>query len=516
MSISPDEPPAGHDVTCDVAVLGAGPAGIAAAGAAAATGARVALIDAGTRIGGQYWRHREADPGRHHTGWSAFRRLQEVLTQYAPGIVFLPGHSVWQVEPVAASGFRVHTTVDEQEATIDARALVLACGAYDRQVPFPGWTLPGVFTAGAVQALLKGHGVLAGRRIVVGGTGPFLLAVAAGLVQGGADVVGVCEAGAAPTAFARHPLAVARNPGKVAEGLRYASVLARHRVPYRTRTAVVVASGDDSVTGAQIATLDRQWNVVPGTRRFVDCDTVAVGWGFTPQLELAVQLGCGTSLDADGSLVADVDDRQSSTVAGVFVAGEATGVGGAALAVTEGTIAGRQAAAAARGAASPGTSSPGVASPGAAWPGAGGSAVVPAALRRRRGAQRAFAAALLRAYPVRPGWMGWSSDDTVVCRCEEVTVGQIAAAVELGAENARAVKLYARPGMGLCQGKVCGYATGALVAARCGRTPSAADVAGVAGRPIAAPITLGALAAAHHRDAGNDGRPTGPAGQGSD
>ena len=467
----------------DVAVLGAGPAGLAAAGAAAADGALVALIDSGARPGGQYWRHRAGDDGAQHSGLSTFQRLREALARQAANVQYLSGHSIWHVERLRGSGFRVHTTADGGERVVLARTVIVATGAYDRQLPFPGWTLPGVFTAGAAQALLKGQGVLVGSRIVVAGTGPFLLAVAAGLAEGGADVVGVFEAGGTPAGFVRHPLAVARNPSKLIEGAHYARVLAGHRIPYRTRTAVVAAHGPDSVTGVVVAKLDRRWDVVPGSQRTVECDTLAVGYGFTPQLELAVQLGCATRLDIDGSLVAVVDDEQLSSVPGVYVAGEATGVGGAALSVVEGEIAGRRAAAAAvKTDPDPKTLR---------------------RLRRRRRAERGFAAAMHMAFPVQPGWMSWSNEHTVVCRCEEVPKGKIVdAIVELGAMDPRAVKLYARPGMGLCQGRVCGYATTCIVAAAGGRAPSAADLRGVAGQPIAGPVTLGALAAAHERGPG--------------
>lgn len=471
----------GHDVF-DVAVLGAGPAGLAAAGSAAAAGARVALVDAGRRTGGQYWRHQQDDDGNHHTGWSTYQTLQRAVEIHADRIEHLAGHSIWQVETLPGPRFRVNMTTEDGawgERVILARTVIVATGAYDRQLPFPGWTIPGVFTAGAVQALLKGHGVLAGSRIVVAGTGVFLLAVAAGLAEAGADVAGVFEAGGAPTAFVRHPLAVARNPTKLAEGAHYARILARHRIPYRTHTAVVRARGTASVTGVVAAKLDRDWRVIPGSEREVDCDTLAVGYGFTPQLELAVQLGCSTRLDVDGSLVAVVDADQLSSAAGVYVAGEATGVGGSALCTVEGEIAGRSAAAATGHTSTAGRTD--------------------RRLRRARAARQQFAIALLEAFPVRPGWMSWPEEDTVVCRCEEVTVAAIDEAIhELGAADPRAVKLYSRPGMGLCQGRVCGYATSCLVADRAGRTPSAADLQGVAGRPIAQPITLGQLARAHH------------------
>lgn len=537
------------DAPYDLAVLGAGPAGLAAAVTAAAAGARVALVDSGPRPGGQYWRHRPGDNGAPGHGGTAFQRLRYGLTAHADRIDYLAGHSVWHVERTG-DGFRTHMvpahtgpahmvrthtapahttpghTVSDHIApdhiapdhtgpdhtgpdhigpdhigrghtgpdhtasrhmasthtadgpagrVLRSRTVVVATGAYDRQLPFPGWTLPGVFTAGGVQALLKGQGVVAGQRIAVAGTGPFLLAVAAGLAEAGARVVGVFEAGL-PAGFGRHPLAVARNPAKLAEGADFLRTLLRHRVPYRTRTAVVAAHGDGEVTGATVARLDAGWRIVPGSQRRIDCDTLAVGYGFTPQTEIVLQLGCATHRDLDGSLVATADGRQLSTVPGVYLAGEVCGVGGAAQSVTEGELAGLHAAFVTTGAAP--------------------DRAVVRRLTRRRAAQRGFATALHEAFPVRPGWTTWLDTDTLVCRCEEVTSEAVTEAVEeLGATDARGVKLYARPGMGLCQGRVCGYAVGCLVAARTGRGPTEDDLRSMAGRPIAQPLTLGTLAA---------------------
>jgi thioredoxin reductase len=416
----------------DIAVIGAGPAGLAAATAARRAGARVALLDSGSRAGGQYWRHRDGhDP------------IPVNLRQD-----LLPGHAVWHVEP-DADGFTTHTTAGE----IRSRTVIIATGAYDRQLPFPGWTLPGVFTAGGAQAMLKGHGVPVGNRVVVAGTGPFLLPVAAGL---GKRVVGVFEA-SSPLGFARHPLAVARNLGKLVEGAGYL------RVPLHTRTAVVAAHGDDRVRAVTVAKLDRDGR--PGASRDIECDAVAVGYGFTPQLELPLQLGCDTRLDTDGSLVATADAWQRASVPGVYLAGEVCGVGGAQLSVVEGAIAGAHAA---------------------------GARPPRRLLLRKRSALRAFAAAMHDTYRIGGGW---HSDDTIVCRCEEVTAREVReSVVELGATDPRGVKLLARPGMGLCQGRVCGYATACLVADTLGRPVTAADLRGMAARPIAAPVTLGDIA----------------------
>lgn len=439
------------DTVVDIAVLGAGPAGLAAAVAAHRAGARVTLVDAAPRVGGQFWRHRPTEDGD-----SALRRLR------ATPLDFRAGHAVWHVERTA-DGFTTHTSAGEE---IRSATVVLATGAHDRQLPFPGWTLPGVFTAGGAQALLKGHGVVVGTRVVVAGTGPFLLPVAAGLAAAGTRVAGVFEAGS-PLGFARHPGAVLRNLGKLAEGAAYLRTLRRHGVTPRTRATVVAAHGDDRVRAVAVAALDRAWRVVPGSEREIECDAVAVGYGFTPQLELPLQLGCATHLDVDGSLVATADDRQRASVPGVYLAGEVCGVGGAPLAVVEGTLAGADAA----------------------------GAAPDRRLLRRRAALRAFAVAMHRTYRVPPGWQTWLTDDTLVCRCEEVPVRDVLrAVVDLGATEPRTVKLLARPGMGLCQGRVCGHATACLVAEALGRPVTAPDLLGMSSRPIAQPVTLGSLA----------------------
>lgn len=444
------------DSVVDAAVLGAGPAGLAAAVAAHRAGARVTLVDSGARVGGQYWRHRDGAEsiavGRGHRLWTTLRELRDVPLD------FRPGQAIWHVERTG-DGFTTHTSGGE----VRSRTVIVATGAHDRQVPFPGWTLPGVFTAGGVQALLKGHGVVAGDRIVVAGTGPFLLPVAAGLAEAGARVLGVFEAGS-PLGFARHPAAVLRNLGRVAEGAAYLRVLRRHRVRFHTGKTVVAAHGDDQVRAVTVARLDRTWHVV--TEQEIECDTVAVGYGFTPQLELPLQLGCDTHLDADGSLVATADEWQRASIPGVYLAGEVCGVGGAQLSLVEGAVAGLHAV--------------------------GGTP--DRRFVRRRARLRAFAAAMHRTFPVRSGWQTWLADDTVVCRCEEVTVREIRRSiVDLGATDPRAVKLLARPGMGLCQGRVCGFATACLVA----RPVTASDLLGLSARPIAQPVTLGSIAGQH-------------------
>ncbi|MEU4922381.1 FAD-dependent oxidoreductase [Streptomyces parvus] len=478
--------PGGHAATReprDLVVVGAGPAGMAAAATALDGGLRVALVDAGSAPGGQFWRHppddaRDALPTEDlHHDLRTYRALRATLAAHerTGRLTLLLDHHVWTTAR-AADGFTVHAVdrgrpPEERAVVLRAPALLVATGAYDRQLPFPGWDLPGVLTAGGLQSLLKGGGAVAGRRVVLGGTGPFLLPVAAALAARGAEVVAVCEA-AAPSAWLRHPAPLLRNPAKWAEAAGYASTLARYRIPLRTRTGIVGAEGDGRdgrVAVVRTAFLDAGGAPRPGTERRIEADTVGVGWGFVPQLDLLLPLGCALADAGDGTTAAAVDTGQRTTVPGLYAAGETCGVGGAALALSEGRVA----------AVSVLTdlSAPGL-------PG-----VRPLAAERRSVARhRAFARAMAEAHPVPRDWSAWLTDDTTVCRCEEVTAGAVRAARDDGpATDHRQVKQLTRAGMGWCQGRMCGPAVHCLAAARTAPyTP--------AERLIATPVTLGALA----------------------
>jgi thioredoxin reductase len=478
----------------DVAVVGAGPAGLAAATAAAGAGRAVVLVDAGEQPGGQYWRHPDESAARDdeslgHHDWPAFIDLRTRLRQLcaAGRITYLPRRQVWFVERAAAGAAGHACTLqltaayaegaregEQPPNAVTADALVLCPGGYDRQLPIQGWDLPGVMAAGGVQALLKAHRTLAGRRAIVAGTGPFLWPVATGLAQAGADVVAVCEAGSV-AGWAKHPLAAAAVPSKGREALDYALALARNRIPFRQRTAITAIRGIDEVQSVELSRLDRDGRV-RGLRGVFDVDLVALGWGFTPSLELVTAAGAATRKDADDSLVAVVDAEQRSTAPGVYVAGEATGVGGALLAVAEGELAGLVAARDQR------------------------ATVDPAAVRRlqkRIVRYRRFAAAMRSAHPVPRHWEQWLRPETTICRCEEVSYQQVCAARDdLWAGDARTVKLLARPGMGWCQGRVCGFAAAKLAVAQEGRELTAEDLRPIARQTFAAPVALEQLAEA--------------------
>ncbi|MEO6999912.1 MAG: FAD-dependent oxidoreductase, partial [Terracoccus sp.] len=510
----------------DVVVIGAGPAGLACvATLLAETSLAVALIDAGHGAGGQYWRQpapaplhetesptveravratrnvlstvegrREDSSGRGragsdevaaphraglHHGLDAFQELRAGLERgRAEGrLVTRFAHHAWAVTAADSSssteqGYAVHMVDrsgrpgEERELTITGRALVIATGAYDRALPFPGWDLPGVMTVGGLQALLKAGGVAAGRRLAIGGTGPFLLPVAAALAARGSTVIGVFEANH-PVRWVRESRAVLRNAGKLREGAGYAATLLRHRVPVRARRMIVAAYGTDRVEAVSVVRLDRSGRPVPGSSERHEVDAVGIGWGFTPQLDLAVTLGLRLVRDEGGTPVVEVDAVHRTSRDRVYAAGETCGVGGADLSLVEGRLAARGVALDLNG--------PGVTDDPAS------STDVSSARRLRT-----FADAIMRAHPVPAGWVDALTDETIVCRCEEVHFGAVRAAVEGGATDARQVKQLTRTGMGWCQGRVCGYAASLLSAGGPGDPDE---------RLVSAPVTLGALAA---------------------
>ena len=468
-----------------VAVVGAGPAGLAAAVHAAAGGLTVVLIDAGARPGGQFWRHPALAPGVDERAgqhdWKSFAALRRALRAHtdAGRIRYLGRAQVALLDCPPNHGgppFLLHLTPVTADApavpdVVAATNLVLCPGGYDSQLPVPGWDLPGVMAAGGVQALLKGSRTLPGTRAVLAGTGPFLLPVATGFAAAGGAVVAVCEANS-PLRWARQAHRAAQVPAKGREALGYAAAFARHRIPYHPRTIVTQVLGDQEVRGAVLAKADATGQPVPGTSREVAADLVAFGWGFTPALELPIAAGARTRIDTDGSLVVAVDDQQRTSAPRVRAAGEATGVGGATLAVAEGELAARSLVAELTGAP-----------------------LRARALQHRISRLRAFAHAMHAAHPVPASWTRWLTDDTLVCRCEEVPVAAVRDAVaNLGAADPRTVRSLTRVGMGWCQGRICASACARLVVGLTGEALTAGDLEAVSRRTFAAPLELSRIA----------------------
>jgi NADPH-dependent 2,4-dienoyl-CoA reductase/sulfur reductase-like enzyme len=369
-----------------IAIVGAGPAGIGAALRARALGADVTVFDDNFAPGGQIWR-----------GGYSFRDA---------GIRF-----VSQARIVSARAADRTLNIERPDEAFEFRydRLILATGARELFLPFPGWTLPGVAGVGGLQALVKGGVPIRGKRVAVAGSGPLLLAGAAFLRKAGADVVLIAEQ-AAPASVARFGTELVRHPGKLLQGAALQWGLLG--VPYRLGCRLERAEGSGRV--------ERVWFRSGGGVFAEEVDYAAVAWGLVPNTELARMLGC------HAAATVEVDELQRTSLESVWCAGEATGIGGVDVSYIEGEIAGCAAAGDEGGARG---------------------------LLGKRARARRFADAANRAFRLNPELRGLPDRETIVCRCEDVTFGRLG-----GTRSFREAKLLTRCGMGPCQGRVCGAA----------------------------------------------------------
>jgi NADPH-dependent 2,4-dienoyl-CoA reductase/sulfur reductase-like enzyme len=384
---------------CDVLVVGAGPAGMAAAVAAAPSGASVVVIDDNPAPGGQIWRH-------------------------GPGAVLPPAARQWRDALAGHANIRVRSgtrvvavpaphelLLEDAEGATRMRwnKLVLCTGARELLLPFPGWTLPGVTGAGGLQALIKAGLPVAGERIVIAGSGPLLLAAAATARVAGAKVLRIAEQ-ASFASVARFGASLVRWPGKAAQAVALGSA----QFPqYRTGSRIVSAQGTARVESARLLQGGREVDIA--------CDRIACGFGLVPNTQLGQLLGC--ALAGQGL---SVDGLQATSVAGIYAAGECTGFGGSERALAQGTIAGHAAV---------------------------GNDREAKAHQGERARWDAFAAQLHRSFALAPELKQMPRPDTLVCRCEDVPLSALSACT--GWTDA---KLHSRCGMGACQGRVCGDA----------------------------------------------------------
>ncbi len=451
-----------------IVIVGAGPAGLAAAAEATRAGLAVTVVDEYAAPGGQFFRDR--GPGRDTPGSGAARAhalKAALLAEIDPRkVTWLTGATVWSTSrPNLLALFR-----DGRVELLAWQKLVVATGAYERPVAFPGWTLPGVMTPGAVQTLVKAHGVAPGSDVLLAGSGPFLWSVAEELLLAGVRVAGLVEAGR-PARWGSGLSTAVRHPGRLAEALRYLRIVRRHRVPVSLGCAVVAAHGTDRLEAVTVSRVDREWRPEPGTERTLRVDVLAVGFGFLPSTELTRHLGCAHRFDdLRGGWVPEHDDRMETTVPGVYVAGEVAGIGGAYAAMAEGRLAGL-AAALALGA---------------------GRAGRLADLRRARRRARGFGDLVLRTFRFQPGLTALIRDDTPICRCEEVTAGQLRARLGETEPDLRSLKGVIRPGMGFCQGRICSRLVAGVASAALGVSEAALGM--LTARPPLRPIPMAALA----------------------
>lgn len=389
----------------DIAVIGAGPAGLAAAATAASRGARVVLIDENPATGGQIWRGAAVG---EHARWRALAVHHNVHMQTATALFSVHAPQAPHAPFVLRLDHRSRGT------TLHATKLILATGARELLLPFEGWTTPGVLGAGGLQAMIKGGLDVRSRRIIVAGSGPLLLAVA-GVARGqGADVVALAEQ-ATLAAHARAALALVRAPSKWGQAADLAIALRgiptfRGWWPIRAHARQGVLSALELTDGSEC--------------RVIECDLAGVGFGLVPNTRVAAMLGC----ELRGARV-HVDPYQRTSVPNVWCAGEAAGIGGADAAVLEGQIA------------------------------ACGATETQAdeAILAERDRARRFVSAMSQALVLRPELKHIAPPSEFLCRCEDVRLGEVRAQ-----SSWRDAKLQTRCGMGECQGRTCGPAAAFL------------------------------------------------------
>jgi thioredoxin reductase len=389
------------------------------------------------------------------------------------GASFVTEASVWG----AFTPLTISAITPACKVTVRPKRLIIASGAYDRGVPIPGWTLPGVITTGAAQTLLRSYQVSPGKRVLIAGNGPLNLQVARELTDVGVDVVALVEASRAPGLRTLGALArmTIEAPSLVRTGVAHMSSLRRSGVPIIHGHALVRVEGHGRAERAVVGRIDESGRMMEATERDFAVDAVCMGYGFLPQVELARALGCHHSFDSTrGSLIVDRDEDGRTDVRDVFVVGDAGGIAGARVAIAQGQLAAHSVI---RDLA-----------PSASAHSRADVSAVRSELRRYQRFQEALWA-LYRA-PVITHQL--ATPDTIMCRCENVEKQAIASLTNVECESLGTMKRRCRAGMGACQGRYCGTVLAEMVRQRLDTQLSDLDF--FAPRPPVRPVTIASIA----------------------
>jgi D-hydroxyproline dehydrogenase subunit alpha len=434
-------------------------------------GGRVTLIDEAALPGGQIYRQSDPELKGEEFAERAERdrkhRLIQGFNQIVGSIDYRAGATVYAL---FANG-EVHVAHGDRTEVLRPDATILATGVRELAIPFPGWTTPGVMFAGGVQALLKSQRVLAGRKSVVAGCGPLPVVVAAQMLRAGGTVAALAPLRSF-SAMLRHPAGLWYGRAIVREGLRYAWSVRRAGVPVMTGFVPIRAIGKDRIEAVVLARVDAVGRRIPGTEREIACDLLAINYGFVANSELAAMAGARMRRDpVGGGWLPIVDEFGCTSVPGLLVAGDGAGLRGALIAEIEGTIV-------AAAATSPTSTER-----------AGMRRDLAEALARRRTWLR-FQEAVRTTLRLSPELWRVADDDTIVCRCENVRLGEIRGAIEGGHRSINAIKRNVRTGMGWCGGRICLHALAALIELHTGAAPAEM----MTPRPMIRPVSFAAIA----------------------
>jgi D-hydroxyproline dehydrogenase subunit alpha len=458
----------------EVLVIGNGLAGIVAANRLAAAGAGVVLVDENIHIGGQLLRRIPERLGAvnvYHPDYVKKLGFNFIAALKANKITVL---NRTRVLGIYADNEVLIEENEKKVRTLTAQRILLATGAREKFLPFRGWTKPGVLSAGAAQVLIKSSGVLPSRDLVVGGSGVFLYSVAYEALKAGARIQAVLEQ---TSMFDKLPLAwqLLHQLPKLSEGARFMSRLALSRVPIRFNTRIVEARGSGALEEVVSAPVDGHGRAVSGKEKIYRAPLLAVGHGFSANIELALMAGCQGEYAAErGGWVIKTDDDLRTSLPGTFAAGEITGIAGGLKSICEGEIA---ALAILREQGRVDDAS---------------YLKRRARLLRQRRHHLRFGKYFNLLYAIPAAAYLEIPDDTLVCRCEDVTMGDIKKAVANGFDTPATLKIALRGAMGDCQGRICGPALYDILAALTGMAQAAMTPLVV--RPPIKPVSIGSLA----------------------
>lgn len=418
-------------------IVGAGPAGMRAAEQLVAAGQRPIVVDEGARHGGQIYRQPPAVLQRERSDLYGFEaaRASAVLDRFEalrPQIDYRPDTLAWQVE---ANTLQLLHAGRNRALPFDA--LILAPGATDRVLPFPGWTLPGVYTLGAAQVALKHQGCLIGPRVVFAGTGPLLYLVAWQYATHGGQVAAVLDTAPAAAKWLAAPRLLAR-PAVAAKGAYFVACLRMMGVALHGGVTLLGAQGGERVTALT-------WRAGSGIHT-TECDAIGFGYGLRSETQLADLAGCAFDYNTlEQAWLPTRDAAGRASVPGVYLAGDGASILGADAAELSGALAALAAL---------------------EDLGLGSADTARAAqIERALHAHVSFRRGLETAFAPPPRWAADAPDELIVCRCEEVTAGELrACARDTGAREMNRLKALTRIGMGRCQGRMCAPAASRLLA----------------------------------------------------
>jgi NADPH-dependent 2,4-dienoyl-CoA reductase/sulfur reductase-like enzyme len=421
----------------DVVIIGAGPSGVGAAAVLAEYSLKVLLVDENNQIGGQIWRNPVYKPVGRLRGPQPPGRKMDLSAA-----VDTNKNNLQIITPACVLGVfpekhLLLSTSQESVKEIRARRIIFATGAREKVRPFKGWTLPGVMTLGAAQILLKHYGVLASSKILIAGAGPLVYLLSSQILGSGGKVTTVLDRSSSVTMLNAMWVMAGQLP-KIGQGLLALGCLIKKRVPIKHRMQVVEVKGNNKLQEVVAAKIAPDGAIVQGSQKRYETQLLACGNGFIPNIELPQLAGCDLTYDADkGGWIVKVDTSMETSLGGVFAAGEITGIAGGDKALIEGQLAalsilkqfGKLSSKKHR--------------------------IRQTALLIKRKRCERFGAFLNRQWAIHPREWAGIDDATIICRCEDISMGTIRSWIQEGFTSAPDLKKATRCGMGNCQGRTC-------------------------------------------------------------